>query len=95
MRVQRATQLLKEVAGESYPVLFIKTGEVDWTPVGEENLYALVSGKNETAAVVLCDIDGNAKAMSAWMGRETASKSTLLLARKGIAKYGGEVKLPI
>jgi hypothetical protein len=95
IRIQSATQLLKEVAGESYPVLFLKTGRVDWIPVGEENLYALVNGKNDTAAVVLCDIDGNAKAMSAWIGRDSASKSASLLAQKGVSKYEGEVKLPI
>ncbi len=95
IRVQSATELLKGVAGESYPVLFLKTGNADWIPVGGENLYALVNGKNETAAVVLCDIDGNAKAMSAWIGRDAASKSASLLAAKGIKKYEGEVKLPI
>ncbi len=78
-RVQNATFLLKGVAGESYPVLFIKMEKVDWTPVGEENLYALVNGK----------------AMSPWIGRDAASKSASLLAAKGIKKYEGEVKLPI
>ena len=87
--------MLKGVAGESYPVLFLKTGKADWTPVGEENLYALVNGKNDTAAIVLCDVDGNTKAMSAWIPRDVASKSASLLAGKGVTKYEGEVKLPI
>ncbi len=94
-RIQHATELLKEVTGASHSVLFLKTGKVDWTPVGEENLYALVPGKNHTAAVVLCDADGNTKAMSDWIDRDAASKSASLLAAKGVSKYEGEVKLPI
>ena len=93
--VQRAIKLLQDVAGPSYPVLFIKTGRTDWTPVSEENLYSIIDGKNNTAAVVICDSDGNTKAMSTWLSREDAAKSASLLQSRGIDMFRGDVKLPI
>jgi len=86
---------LQEVAGPSYPVLFLKTGTSGWNPVGEENLYSTVAGKEGTAAVVICDSDGNTKAMSSWMGKGDAAKSASLLKSKGIELFRGEVKLPV
>ncbi len=67
----------------------------DWNPVGEENLYSIVNGKNDTAAVVICDSDGNTKAMSRWLGREVVAQSASQLQAKGIERYNGDVKLPI
>jgi hypothetical protein len=94
-RAQRAIKLLQEVAGPSYPVLFMKTGRTDWSPVGEENLYSIIDGKNNTAAVVICDSDGNTKAMSGWLSREDATKSASILQSRGIDRFRGDVKLPI
>jgi len=92
---QRAIKLLEEVAGPSYPVLFMKTGRTEWSPVGEENLYSMIDGKNNTAAVVICDSDGNTKAMSGWLSREDAAKSASILQSRGIDMFKGDVKLPI
>ncbi len=86
---------LQEVAGPSYPVLFLKIGIEDWTPVGEEELVALVPGKGGQAAVVLCDSDGNAKAISPWSNYADAERVSRALEAKGCAKFEGEVKLPI
>ncbi|MDA4128389.1 MAG: hypothetical protein OK422_02870 [Thaumarchaeota archaeon] len=94
-KVQRAVQFLEGVAGPSSPLLFIKMGKPDWTPVGEENLYSILPGKDSTASIVLCDRDGNTKAMSGWLPRENAQSVATLLEGKGIVKYAGEVKLPI
>ena len=94
-RAQRAIQLLQEVAGPSYAVLFMKMGRTDWSPVGEENLYSIINGKNDTAAVVICDSDGNTKAMSSWLSRGDAAKSASTLQSRGIERFRGEVKLPI
>lgn len=86
---------LQEVAGLSYPVLFLKMGREDWTPVGEEELFALVNGKEGTAAVVLCDADGNSKAISGWVSATDAERFCSSLASSGIRRYEGEIKLPI
>jgi hypothetical protein len=94
-RVKQAVEVLTEVAGPSYPVLFLKTDGDGWTPVGEENLCAVVSGKNGTAAVVLCDSDGNAKAISGWVSRSEAERFSSALASKGLSPYVGDVKLPV
>lgn len=94
-RVKKSLDLLQEVAGPSHPVLFLKMGVTNWTPVGEEELCALVAGKEGKAAVVVCDSDGNAKAMSAWLSRADAERISGELRAKGLGGYGGEVNLPV
>jgi hypothetical protein len=94
-RAQVALSILNDVAGPSNPVLFLKVGKQNWEPVGEENMYSVIFGKNETGAVVLCDNEGNAKALSAWLDRKAASDQAAKLEALGFQKYAGEVKLPI
>ncbi len=94
-RVGRAVELLQSVAGPSYPMLFLKLGRADWTPVGEENLYSILNGKNETAALVVCDSEGNSKAMSPWVSHEEAEREAGSLRSMGLSRFEGEVKLPI
>lgn len=93
-RVQRAVNILQEIAGPSYAVLFLKESKDGWTPVGEESLSSVVKGRNSTAAVVICDGDGNAKAMSGWVAEDEAGKLAISLESRGVPKYLGEVRLP-
>jgi len=44
---------------------------------------------------VICDSDGNTKAMSSWLSREDAAKSASILQSRGIERFKGDVKLPI
>ncbi len=76
-------------------MLFLKLGISDWTPVGEEMLYKIVPGKGETAALAICDADGNAKAMSGWFPVIKASDLVKKLESKGMPEFPGDVKLPI
>lgn len=94
-RSQRAVQLLQEVAGQSSSVFFMKTGRTDWVPVGDENLHSSVAGKNDTAALVICDNDGNTKAMSAWLPRARVEQMAAVFDSRGVERFHGEVKLPI
>ncbi len=94
-RVKKAVEILQEVAGPSSPVLFLKMGIEEWTPVGAEVLFAVVSGKDETAAVVVCDLDGNSKAISAWVPASKAEEYARSLESRGLSRYDDEVKLPI
>ncbi len=94
-RVSLAVESLQAVAGPSYPMLFLKLGISDWTPVGEEMLYTVVPGKNDTAALVICDGEGNAKAMSTWVPAGRAQDFAKLLEARGIPGFSGDVKLPI
>lgn len=90
-----ALELVQSVAGAGHPLLFLKMGPAEWTPVGEENLYSLVSGKNETVSLVICDGDGNSKAMSDFFTESEGARISNELFSKGITKFDGEVKLPI
>jgi hypothetical protein len=94
-RVNSAVAVLQQVAGPSYPMLFLKLGISDWTPVGEEMLHKLVPGKDRTGALVICDADGNAKAMSTWVPIEKANEFAKMLGSKGVPSFEGDVKLPI
>lgn len=94
-RVGKAVSVLQEVAGPSYPTLFLKLGADDWTPVGEEMMQKTVPGRDGTAAVVICDGDGNSKAMSAWVPAEKADEFSRSLELRGIPAFPGEVKLPL
>ena len=94
-RVNRAVGVLQEIAGPSYPMLFLKLGITDWTPVGEEMLHKILPGKSETAALAICDAEGNAKAMSGWLSVEKASELAKKLESRGVISFPGDVKLPI
>jgi len=94
-RVKKSLERLQEAAGPSYPVLFLKMGTTDWTPVGDGDFIALVSGKGGTAAVVICDSEGNSKAMSSWLSRGEAERISKEMAANGLGRYEGEIKLPV
>ncbi len=94
-RVKDAIDVLQEAAGPCYPMLFLKLGIGDWTPVGEEMLFAVVAGKSGSSAVIICDAEGNSKAMTTWVSAEKAADYARSLESRGIAKFEGEVKLPI
>lgn len=94
-RVQKAVDLLQRVAGPSYPMLFLKVGSEKWTPVGEEMLFALIPGKSGTAAVSICDDEGNSKAMTPWIPIAKAEDHVRSLAEAGVGKFEGVVRLPI
>ncbi len=94
-RVSRAVSVLQDLAGPCYPMLFLKLGVTEWTPVGDEMLQKVVPGKNRTAALVICDAEGNSKAMSAFVPEEKARDYSQALEQKGIPVYPDDVKLPI
>jgi len=94
-RVNRAIALLQEVAGPCYPMLFLKMGIPDWTPVGDEMMHKLVPGKAGTAALVICDSEGNSKVMSAWLPEEKARDLARTIERRGVPEFPDDVKLPI
>ncbi len=94
-RVNRAIGVLQDVAGPCHPMLFLKLGVSDWTPVGEEMMHKVVPGKGGTAALAICDADGNSKAMSTWLPETKVKEAAKTIERKGIPEFPGDVKLPI
>jgi len=94
-RVQKAVDLLQRTAGPSYPMLFLKVGSDKWTPVGEEVLFAMVLGKPGTAAISICDVEGNSKAMTPWIPTAMAEEHARSLAAAGVTRFEGVVRLPI
>jgi len=66
-----------------------------WTPAGEENVSAIADRKDDTAAIVLCNSDDNAKAISSWVQRKEAERPPAGLASSGLWAHQVEVKLPV
>jgi hypothetical protein len=94
-RVSRAVAVLQDVAGPSYPMLFLKLGVSDWTPVGDEMMHKVIPGREGTAALVICDAEGNAKAMSGWLVADKAQTLAKVLEKREIPSFPADVKLPI
>ncbi|HXW36461.1 MAG TPA: hypothetical protein VEJ36_00960 [Nitrososphaerales archaeon] len=94
-RVKVSVETLQAIAGPCYPMLFLKTGLADWTPVGDEQLFSTLRRGDGTAALVICDADGNSKAVSAWFSEATASGYAAELRTRGLVEYIGVVKLPL
>jgi len=94
-RVNRAVAVLQEVAGPSHSMLFLKLGIDDWTPVGDEMMHKVVFGKGGTAALVICDAEGNAKAMSDWLPADRAHTLAKALESREIPSFPGDVRLPL
>jgi hypothetical protein len=94
VRVKRAVDLLQEVAGPSFAVLFLKEGKEEWTPVGEEMLYSIAEGKGSTMSLIICDGEGNAKAMSEWFAPAEVRRLAAALKSRGVQGYAGRVRLP-
>ncbi len=92
--MQEALNLLLQVAVPCYPLLFLKMGNEHWSPVGSEMLYSLVKGKSG-AAVVVCDAEGNSKAITSWVSEGKAQEFAEALHSRGLAKFDGEVRLPV
>jgi hypothetical protein len=94
-RVRKAIAVLDSLLAPSSPVLFLKMDTKDWTPVGEETMVALVKGQDQKSAIVICDADGNSKAISAWVTDTVAQETLKSLEGKGLGKFEGELRLPI
>ena len=103
-RVESARGYLNgHVGGRAMPALALKSAKGnDWTPVGEESLYAFV---DESAGFVLTDnsgyilalVDGEGYSKSIVQGVTQEQRESLLqkFALDGIREYRGKVTLPV
>ena len=94
-RVGRAVTALQAVAGPCHPMLLLKLGVTEWTPVGDEMMQKVIPGKDGTASLVICDGEGNSKAMSGWFPDAKAAEYSKTLEARGVPVFPGDVKLPI
>lgn len=102
-RVASARTYLGTLVGErAMPALALRTGSDPLEPVGEETLYAFV---DESSGFVLTDSSGHILALvdsqgyskSIAQGIDPARRAELesALARDGVPRYRGKVKLPV
>lgn len=68
-----------------------KQGENGFAPVGNEMLLAKIVRENQ-AMLLLCDIDGYAKAQSKPLPAEKANEIYLQMVNDGFTEYNGEIK---
>ncbi|MDG6939202.1 MAG: hypothetical protein JRN39_02220 [Nitrososphaerota archaeon] len=93
-RTERSAQLLGSVTGYAKSAVFLRHESDSFEPVGEENMYAVVSLRPPSVVVVLCDAGGNAKAMSQFLHPRAVDDVTKKLEGLGLRKYEGEPYLP-
>ncbi len=94
-RAERAVAILRDAAGAASPLLFLSMGPGEWTPVGDESFYSVVSGKDGREAVVLCDPAGNSKAISPWLPPSEVGRLLSVLEGRQIQRHHGQVHLPV
>ncbi len=90
-----AEKLLAKYTGFARAAIFLKTRAEGFEPVGEENFYALVEINPGTVMIAIVDGEGNAKAMSSYVGKVRSKQITKQIELDGIRKYDGRVNLPV
>ncbi len=88
-------KLLSKYTGFARAAIFLKNKQGGFEPVGEENLYALVEINPGTVMIAFVDSEGNAKAMSSYVGKIRSQQIIRQIELDGIRRFEGKVNLPI
>ena len=94
-RMEEAQKLLTKFAGYAKPAIFLKRGVQEFEPVGEEDLFSIVEINPGTVMIALVDSEGNAKAISSYMGKIRGQEVIKQIEGAGIRKYEGNLNLPV
>jgi hypothetical protein len=94
-RSDDAEKLLAKYTGFARAAIFLKSGKGSFEPVGDENYYAVVEINPGTVMIALVDSEGNAKAMSSYVGKIRSHQVIKQIELDGIVKYDGKVNLPV
>lgn len=90
-----AERLLAKYTQFARAAIFLKNKKGSFEPVGEENLYAVVEINPGTVMVALVDGEGNAKAMSSYIGKIRSQQIIKQIELDGIRKFEGKINLPV
>jgi hypothetical protein len=95
-RVKAAQELLNLYTGQALPALALKdNNDMEWEPVGEENLFAIVAEANGYM-IALCDRNGIAKSIAQWFPEQTKNQIvSKIKEEQKITQYLGKLSLPI
>jgi hypothetical protein len=103
-RVKTAREYLNKISnGQAMPALALKDNQSNvWEPVGEENLYAVLSDAGGYVLtdvsgymIVLCDKNGVSKALVRGLNVENKDMIIKTLQSDNIQEYKGQVALPV
>ncbi len=97
-RSEKAAEILRAVTGGAKVALHLKPlklrREGKYEPVGEENLYSTLKRKEGFVNVVICDSEGNVKAISRPIDEKEVDKYLSELEKRGLKRYEGELHYP-
>ena len=93
-RTEEAEKLLTRFAGYAKPAIFLKKRVHEFEPVGKEDLFSVVEINPGTVMIALVDSEGNAKAISSYIGKIRAQEVIKQIEEAGIRKYDGDLNLP-
>ena len=94
-RIDEAEQLMTKFTGFARGAIFLKRRIDGFEPVGEENLYSVVEINPGTVMIAFVDSEGNAKALSSYIGKIRSQQVIGRIESAGIPKYEGKINLPI
>jgi len=94
-RSDDAEKLLSKYTGFARAAMFLKNKTGGFEPVGDENLYAVVEINPGTVMIAFVDGDGNAKALSSYVGKIRSQQIMKQIELDGIKRFDGKVNLPI
>jgi hypothetical protein len=94
-RSDDAEKLLAKYTGFARAAIFLKNGKGGFEPVGDENFFAVVEINPGTVMVALVDGEGNAKAMSSYVGKIRSQQVIKQIELDGIKRYDGKINLPV
>jgi hypothetical protein len=94
-RVDEAVELLKSITRYARPAFFLKPlADKGYQPVGEENFFAIKAIGDNVFSIVICDEEGNAKAISQPMTKYVMDRFVTKLREKGLKEFKGELNYP-
>ena len=94
-RSDDAEKLLSRYTGFARAAIFLKNSKGGFEPVGEENLYAVVEINPGTVMIAFVDAEGNAKALSSYVGKIRSQQIIKQIELDGLKKFEGRVNLPV
>ena len=94
-RSDDSEKLLSKYTGFARAAIFLKNRTGGFEPVGEENLYAIVEINPGTVMIALVDADGNAKALSSYVGKIRSQEIIKQIELDGLKRFEGKLNLPL
>jgi hypothetical protein len=95
-RVKEAQAVLAHESGYASLAFILKDSKDGrWEPVGQENMVAIAYFADDTAKVVICDVEGYVKTFTNGMSKPKAEAILQRLKATDLEEYTGKIRFPV